>query len=234
MERLDKIISNQLNIPRSRVRRDIRGGKASVSGETVGNAGLLLDPQSADIVYCGQRVNYKKYIYIIMNKPAGVLSATEDKAKQTVVDLVPEGLRRASLFPVGRLDRDTTGLLLITDDGAFAHNIISPKKNIVKTYRVTLDGKPNGEAIKAFADGIILADGTKCRPAVLRICDGFDVEVEISEGKYHQIKRMFGVLGLGVNKLKRIALGGLKLPENLTEGDSRELSKTELEQIFDN
>lgn len=234
MERLDKIISNQLNISRSIARRDIRMGKVSVNGVTVRDPGLRFKPQCTDIVYCGQRVIYKKYLYIVMNKPKGVLCATEDKTRNTVIDLVPENLRRAQLAPVGRLDRDTTGLLLITDDGDFAHEIISPKKNITKIYRVTLDGVPDATVTEAFAHGVTLADGTKCRPAVLRIIDGCEVEIEICEGKYHQIKRMFGTVGLGVNELRRTALGGLHLPGDLEEGASRELTKAEFERIFNN
>lgn len=234
MQRLDKIISSQLNISRSIARNDIRIGKVFVEGQLIRDPGFQVDPDNTFIKYCGQPVNYKKYVYIIMNKPKGVLSASEDKSRKTVVDLVPDELKRAELFPVGRLDRDTTGLLIITDDGDFAHRVISPKKNVIKTYRAVLDGTITDRAIRLFAEGVVLADGTKCRPAVLKPIGECIAEVEISEGKYHQIKRMFGTVGLGVNELERIALGGLFLPQNLPCGECRELSKAELERIFSN
>ncbi len=234
MQRLDKIISSQLNISRSVARNDIRIGKVFVDGELIRDPSFQADPERSFIKYCGRPVCYKEYVYILMNKPKGVLSASEDKKRETVVDLVPDELRRGGLAPVGRLDKDTTGLLIITDDGEFAHNVISPKKNVVKTYKVELDGPVTQEMAELFEKGVVLADGTKCRPAVLRDLGENTAEIKISEGKYHQIKRMFGVVGLGVNQLERVALGGLALPEELAVGECRELSKSELEQIFSN
>ena len=149
-----------------------------------------------------------------------------------MVDLVPEHLRRKGLFPVGRLDKDTTGILLITDDGEFGHHLMSPKKHIPKTYEVLLDGKLLPEMCKSFESGIILADGTRCAPAVLEILSDKKALVTLREGKYHQIKRMFGTLGLPVEELKRISIGGLRLPDDIKEGDCRELSSAENELIF--
>ena len=230
-ERFDKIISTQFNISRREARIAIRRGKATLNGKVLRDFGALVEVDS-DITFNGQALNYKKFIYILMNKPKGVLSASNDKKKQTVVDLVPEHLKRNGLFPVGRLDKDTTGFLIITDDGEFAHKAISPKYEVYKSYIVTLDGELNENMVKAFADGITLADGTLCRKAELEILDKYVARVKICEGKYHQIKRMFGVVGLGVNELKRESIGGLKLPENLQEGDCVELSFAETQQIF--
>ncbi len=168
-----------------------------------------------------------------MNKPKGVLSASTDKKKQTVVDLVPESLKRNNLFPVGRLDKDTTGLLIITDDGEFAHNAISPKKEVFKTYEATLDGKVTEEMVESFSKGVVLADGTVCKKAYLKPLGNNRAEIKISEGKYHQIKRMFGTVGLGVNELCRTGFGTLSLPCDLTEGECKELSSREIQEIFE-
>ncbi len=233
-QRLDKIISSQLNIPRSMARTQIHRGKVTVNGVVCRDPSAQTDVDSAQITYKGQAVSYKKHIYLVLNKPKGIISASNDKSRETVVDLVPENLRRNGLSPVGRLDRDTTGLLLITDDGEFAHKIISPKSEILKTYEVTLDGELTDEICQSFAEGITLADGTKCKSAVLEIIDKTKARVKISEGKYHQIKRMFGVVGLGVNELKRIKIGSFELPQNLNEGDCRELSDEELKALFTN
>ncbi len=232
-ERFDKIISTQFNISRREARIAIRRGKATLNGKILRDFGALVEVDS-DITFNGQALSYKKFVYILMNKPKGILSASNDKKKQTVVDLVPEHLKRNGLFPVGRLDKDTTGFLIITDDGEFAHKAISPKYEVYKSYIVTLDGELNENMVKAFADGITLADGTLCRKAELEILDKCIARVKICEGKYHQIKRMFGVVGLGVNELKRESVGGLKLPENLQEGDCIELSFAEIEEIFAN
>lgn len=234
IKRLDKIISSQYGVSRSITKAIIHRGKVKVDGVVVRDPSMQIDIDSVTIEYRGQALSYKEHIYIIMNKPKGVLSASDDKSRETVVDLVPKELKRQGLFPVGRLDRDTTGLLIITDDGDFAHNVISPKKNITKTYLVTLDGDITEEMVKLFEDGVVLADGTRCKSAILRRTAENVAEIKITEGKYHQIKRMFGVVGLGVNELKRIALGNLKLPENLGCGESRELSEAEKTQIFDN
>ena len=186
-QRLDKIISTQFNISRKDARRDIKIGKVTVDGKTVKDFGFQADPEAALIEYMGQALCYKEHLYLVMNKPRGVISASLDKSRETVVDLVPEPLRRQGLFPVGRLDRDTTGLLIITDDGDFAHSLLSPKK---------------------------------------------EAEIKICEGRYHQIKRMFGVVNLGVNELKRVAVGGFFLPENLKSGECRELTNSEINAIF--
>ncbi|MDO4607885.1 MAG: pseudouridine synthase [Clostridia bacterium] len=227
-QRIDKFISNQLLISRSEARVGIRRGQATVNGDVIRDASRLVEPQTDNVTYNGQTVGYKEYVYILINKPQGVLSASTDKSRETVVDLVPEHLKRRELSPVGRLDKDTTGLLIITDDGAFAHDIISPKKNISKSYIAGLDGDVTDEMVALFKDGVVLADGTKCKPAVLQSLSQNTARITITEGKYHQIKRMFGTVGLGVNTLHREAIGGLTLPNNLHNGDCIEMTKQQL------
>ena len=232
MERLDKIISGGGGISRSDARKLILKGKASVNGETVKDIAFKVDPNKDEICLFGESVNYKKYLYLIMNKPKGVLTATEDKNKQTVIDLIPDELRRRDLFPVGRLDKDTTGLLIITNNGDFAHKLLSPNQKIPKKYLVTLDGEVGEDLILKFKNGLTLVDGTELSSATLEILtDKHTALVTITEGKYHQIKRMFGLFNLGVNELKRVSFAGLELPETLLEGEIRELTVNELECI---
>lgn len=224
-QRLDKFISNQLNISRSIVRDGIKSGEVTVNGITVKNPSYTIDVEKDGVIYKNTTIEYKEYIYILMNKPMGVLSASNDKSRTTVVDLVPDEMKRNGLFPVGRLDKDTTGLLLITDDGVFAHDCISPKKAIPKSYIAELDGEVTDDMIKKFADGVVLADGTVCKSAKLQRIGDKTARIIITEGKYHQIKRMFGTQDLGVNKLHRESIGNLHLPENLKEGQCIELTK---------
>lgn len=231
-QRLDKIISSQFNLTRSNARRAIRIGQVSVDGKIVKEFATAVDINSQKIEYCGKALSYKEHIYIIMNKPKGVLSASQDKLAKTVVDLIPQQLMRKNLFPVGRLDRDTTGLLIITDDGDFAHSLLSPKKKVYKTYIAVLDGDITDQMCKEFTKGIVLADGTECRPAYLKSLGNCCAEIKICEGRYHQIKRMFGVVGLGVNELKRVAIDDFWLPEDLKEGECRELEKNEISLLL--
>ncbi len=228
-QRLDKFISNQMILSRSVVRTGIHKGRATVNGAVVRDVAFVVDAQNDSITYDGKVVGYKEYVYILMNKPQGILSASNDKSRKTVVDLVPEQLKRQGLFPVGRLDKDTTGLLIITDDGIFAHNYISPKKEISKSYIAELDADINEDIIKSFKEGVTLADGTVCRPAVLERISINTARIIITEGKYHQIKRMFGTVGIGVNALHREAIGGLVLPDGLCAGECIEMTKEQLE-----
>lgn len=229
-QRLDKFISNQMILSRSIVRSGIKRGKATLNGEVIRDAGALIDAENDSIAYDGNVITYKEYIYIVMNKPKGVLTASTDKSRKTVVDLVPPHLKRQELFPVGRLDKDTTGLLIITDDGTFAHNCISPKKAIPKSYIATLDGDINDGMIKQFKAGVILADGTVCKNATLERISKNVARIIITEGKYHQIKRMFGTVGLGVNELHRESIGRFALPEELCAGECAEISKQQIER----
>lgn len=231
-QRLDKIISSQSGISRSSAREAIRKGKAAVNGAAVCDPSYRADPENDEITFDGQAVCYKKHIYIVMNKPAGVLSASTDKSKKTVIDLIPPEIYRRGLFPVGRLDKNTTGLLIITDDGDFAHRVLTPQKSIYKTYTAELDGPVTEETVKFFYDGVTLKDGTECRKAYLKPLAGNCAEIKICEGKFHQIKRMFGVVGLGVNALKRTAVGGYILPSSLEEGECKEVKFEQLNSIF--
>lgn len=231
-QRLDKFISNQLTVSRSTVRTGIQRGQALVNGNIITDAGFIIDTDSDTVVYNNIIVKYKEFLYILMNKPSGILSASNDKLRKTVVDLVVEKFNRKGLFPVGRLDKDTTGLLIITDDGVFAHNCISPKKGIPKTYIAELDGDFDGKTVERFKNGIVLADGTICKPALLERVSKNVARLIITEGKYHQIKRMFGTENLGVNKLHRESIGGLKLPEDLKEGEYVETNRAELEKLI--
>ncbi len=226
-ERLDKFISNQLNISRSMVKTALKRGQATVNGEVIKSPSVSVDSDKDKVCFDGKEIIYKKYVYILMNKPKGILSASNDKNRKTVVDLVPDGLKRTGLFPVGRLDKDTTGFLIITDNGEYAHNCISPKKDIPKSYIVTLDGYVTEDMIALFERGIVLADGYECKPAKLEIIEENKVRITITEGKYHQIKRMFGVVELGVNELHRESMGDMKLPENLESGKCIELTEKE-------
>ena len=230
--RLDKFISSQLNISRKDARAAILRGRAAVDGTTVRAADFKINENTDSVTFDGQALSYKKHIYIIMNKPRGVLSASDDKRQPTVIDIIPEKLRRNGLFPVGRLDKDTTGLLIITDDGDFAHRVLSPKKEIFKTYIAVLDGEITPDMPEKFLNGIVLADGTKCRRAFLRRVDKNTAEIKICEGKFHQIKRMFGTVGLGVNALERTAVGNFYLPEDLPQGACSETDSEALESIF--
>ncbi len=231
-QRLDKIISSQFPVSRKEARRDIKIGRVAVDGKVIKDFGYLADIENETVEYMGQAVDFKKYLYLVMNKPKGIISASSDKTRETVVDLVPENLRRTGLFPVGRLDRDTTGILLITDDGEFGHTLMSPKKHIPKLYEVQLDGPVTENMCRMFKEGITLADGTLCAGAELIPMEENKALVKITEGKYHQIKRMFGVVDLGVNDLKRVAIGGLRLPDDLKEGCCRELKREEFDRIF--
>lgn len=230
-QRFDKIIASQFSISRKDARTAIRKGKCTVDGLVLKDPSVSVSTDS-EIVFDGQVLKYEKYIYILMNKPRGVLSASSDKKRQTVVDLVPMQYKRNGLFPVGRLDKDTTGLLIITDDGDFAHKAISPKKNVYKTYETQLDGEVTQQMVESFEKGITLADGTLCRKAFLTPLENNCARIKICEGKYHQIKRMFGTVGLGVNGLKRVSFGALTLPESLDEGECRLLSKDEISSVF--
>lgn len=217
--RLDKFISNQTGMSRSEAREVLKSLRVTVNGKTEKMYDCKVNPETDTVTVNGEIVSYSEHLYLLMNKPKGVLTATEDKRQKTVVDLLPENLRRKDISPVGRLDKDTTGLLLLTDDGVLAHKIISPKSKIEKEYYAVLDGDIKPEYIEQFANGVVLADGTKCMPAKLTRISECCASIIICEGKYHQIKRMFGTVGLGVNELKRVRIGALSLPNELKEGE---------------
>lgn len=233
MERIDKIIASQGQYSRSEVRKLIKQGRVTLDSAIVRSPQEKADPQKSLITVDGKALSYKKHIYIMLNKPQGVVSATEDSSQKTVIDLVPDFLRRDGLFPAGRLDSDTTGFVLITDDGDFAHRILSPKNHIMKTYVATLQRSVTKEDIEAFRNGIELKDGTLCLEAEVLPLEGDlpRAQIKICEGKYHQVKRMFAALGNKVLALRRIKMGELCLDESLKEGQCRELTEQELIKI---
>lgn len=204
-------------------------GKVTVNGAVVKLSDHKVS-ESDEIFLGGNKISKNKHIYIVLNKPQGYVSATEDESQHTVLELVPPELFRKGLFPAGRLDKDTTGLMIITDDGDFAHRILSPKKHVRKSYAVTLDIPVTAEMKEAFEKGVALSDGV-CKPAGLASGGKYDCTVTLFEGRYHQIKRMFGCFGAKVTALKRISIGGFSLPENLPEGQCRELDESELDLI---
>ena len=229
--RLDKFIASQSALSRSQARSAIARGRVLVDGQVVRQPDCPVDTES-EIRLDGSMLSYKAYVYFMLNKPAGIVSATRDAAAKTVLDLLPAHCKKLHCSPVGRLDRDTTGLLLITNDGDFLHRVISPNRQIEKSYLVTLDaGLPPGLE-DVFAEGIRLADGTQCRPAVLERLGNCRARVVITEGKYHQIKRMFGTAGLGVTALHRERIGGLPLDPALAPGEMKELDFEKASSVF--
>lgn len=232
MERLDKILVTLGIGSRKEVQKLIKAKSVMVNGEIIVKPETKLEPESCEIKVKGQALNFQKHLYIMMNKPQGVVSATEDKDCKTVIDILPDEFKRKGLFPAGRLDKDTEGLLIITDDGDFAHKMLSPKKHIIKKYYAELDGEVTEDMVNRFSQGIVFKDGTKCLPAKLEILGKNSAYVEICEGKFHQVKKMFNVCGLNVTFLKRIAIGNLILDSNLTIGSSRMLTNYEKSAIF--
>ena len=226
--RLDKLLSECSTLSRSQVKQNIKGGSVTVNGNIITVPEYKVDSDADDVIFDGQRVAYEKFVYYMLNKPAGLLSATDDKKQKTVIDLFPAELRKKGLFPVGRLDKDTTGLLLITNDGEFAHRVISPKSEIIKTYHAVTEGSVNSDDIAAFKQGVMLADGTKCLPADLEPLSDGSCLVRVMEGKYHQVKRMLASRGKPVKALKRLSIGGLELDNSLFPSEFRKLSENEL------
>lgn len=235
MERLDKIISNLGYGSRKEVKTFAKKGLIEVDGVVVKDNGMLVDPEKSVIRINGEEILYRKYIYLMMNKPDGVISATHDNRDETVVDLLELDHQIFNPFPVGRLDKDTVGLLLLTNDGELNHRLISPKWHVDKVYYAKIDKAVTEDDIVKFKNGIVLDDGYKCLEAKLEIIssseEGSEVRVTIQEGKYHQVKRMFEAVGKTVMYLKRESFGGLDLDEDLEEGEYRELTDEELQLL---
>ena len=230
MERLDKVISSQTNYSRKDVKELIKQKKVMVNNQIVIKSDLKIDELSDKIVVNNEKINIKKNIYLILNKPKGYVSATKDNFDKTVLDFVPLEFRKRNIFPAGRLDKDTTGMMILTDDGEFAHDILAPKKHIKKIYKVTIDKEITEEMIKDFHDGIMLNDGI-CKMANLEKINNNLGIVTLTEGRYHQIKRMFACFKANVIELERIGMGELMLPKDLQLGDIRELTEEELQKI---
>lgn len=236
MERIDKIISSQLNITRNEARAFIKVKKVFLNGVPVTSLNKKADTEKDIVTVDGKEIFFKKYVYIMMNKPKGVISSTDGRktGEKTVVDILPSDMKRRNLFPAGRLDKDTTGFMLITDDGEFAHRILSPKHHIPKTYIAVLDKPFDDALVKAFENGVEIGDDV-CMPAEISAKDGdFNTAVvTIRQGMYHQIKRMFKKFGITVTELKRIKMGSLKLDENLAPGQCRYIESDEMSKFFD-
>lgn len=231
MERLDKVISSQLGYSRKEVKELIKRKRVSVNNQLVDKSDYKINLETDKVSVDNQELTIKKYLYLILNKPKGYVSATTDNKDRTVLDLVPQEYLHRNLFPAGRLDKDTTGLMIITDDGNFAHEILSPKKHIKKTYNVTIDIPVTLEMVDGFQKGVNLNDG-ECKSAKLEITGKYTALVTLTEGRYHQIKRMFGCFKAKVLELERISMGKLTLPENLKSGECRELTEEELKKIL--
>ena len=230
--RLDKYLAETAQCTRSEAKAMLSRGRVTVNG-TVCKKGDTQLKETDSVTVDGQPLSYRKFVYIMLNKPEGVVSASADKRDTTVVDLVKDAYPRRELFPAGRLDKTSTGFVLLTDDGTFAHDILAPKRHVSKTYTVVIDTPLTDEMRAGFANGVTLADGTALSPAEVEALtpDGLTVRVKLRQGVYHQIKRMFGVYHAGVNALHRDAIGGLALDAALEPGQWRELSDDEMAEI---
>lgn len=230
--RLDKYLADMGIASRRELKQVIRSGRVSVDGAAVTSPELKLDPEKSAVALDGTVLSYSKHRYYMLYKPCGVVTATEDGRQRTVLDLVTPEMRRMGLFPVGRLDKDTSGLLLLTDDGEFAHRVISPKSEVVKLYYAQVEGELTEEDAAAFARGVVLGDGTQCLPARLDILAPGECRIAVMEGKYHQVRRMLASRGKPVKTLKREAIGALRLDEGMREGDFRELDQSEIGLVY--
>ncbi len=230
-QRLDKLLSNFGFGSRATIKRLVKSGLVTVDGIVVSDASLHVDPENSVVIINGKKLNYREFVYLMMNKPAGIISATRDAKLKTAIDILPEEFACFDLFPAGRLDIDTEGMLLLTSDGQLAHDILSPKKHVDKRYIALIEGETTDEDVRIFAEGVILDDGYKAMPAELEIMRSgirSEVEIVLHEGKFHQVKRMFEAVGKKVVYLKRIQMGSLRLDESLEPGECRELSIEEV------
>ncbi len=233
-QRIDKILSNLGYGSRSEIKKYCKQGSVVVNGSEVSNPGTQVDTENDEILFNGEEVIYREYIYLMMNKPDGYVSATTDKYDPTVLDLIDLSYLAFEPFPVGRLDKDTEGLLVLTNDGKLSHRVLSPKKHVPKTYYAKIDGVVTEKDVEAFLEGVVLDDGYKTMPSQLNILksdDESEIELTIHEGKFHQVKRMFESVGKKVVYLKRLSMGNLKLDESLELGEYRELTDEEVKLI---
>lgn len=228
MERLDKVIANRGAASRREVKTLVRQGRVLVDGIPAAAADMKVDAVAAVITVDGVALESERHVYLLLHKPAGVLTATEDKRQPTVLDLIPQEMRRRELAPVGRLDKDTEGLLLLTDDGELTHRLLSPKYHVDKVYYARVEGVPDAADAAAFAEGLLLGDGLQCLPAKLEPLGGGECLVTLREGKFHQVKRMLASRGKPVLYLKRLAIGPLRLEPELAAGQCRLLTAEEL------
>lgn len=232
MERLDKLLAGTGRWSRREVKALVRQGLVRVDGRLAASAEDKLDPAAAIITVAGETVALHRFTYVLLHKPAGVLTATEDRKQPTVLDLLPPELRRIGLAPVGRLDKDTEGLLLLTNDGELAHRLLSPKYHVDKRYLARVDGELSAADAEAFARGMTLGDGLECLPAGLELLPGHACIVTLREGKFHQVKRMLAARGAPVLYLKRLSMGPLVLEDSLAAGAYRLLRAEEISALY--
>ena len=231
---LDKLLSASAGVTRTEAKAILRAGRVRVGGSPVMDSSVQVE-ETSDLTLDGSPLRYWKYVYLMMHKPSGVLSATEDPRDRTVLDLLPEPFRRLELFPAGRLDKDATGLLLLTNDGGFCHRVISPKQEVWKRYLAMTAGPLFPEHAERFRTGMLLEDGSTCLPAgleILRTGEESECVVTLREGKFHQVKRMLAACGAPVIRLHRLSVGGLELDPSLAPGEARELTEEERERVF--
>ena len=229
LERLDKLLASTGRWSRKEVKDLVRQGRVQVNGRPVLRSEEKWEPTETELMVDGQRVDCAPFVYLMLHKPAGLLSATEDRDQRTVLDLLPEHLRRRGLFPVGRLDKDTEGLLLLTDDGPLGHDLLAPNKHVDKVYYAQVDGTVDAADAEALAQGMVLGDGLACLPAGLEpLGDGSECLVTLREGKYHQVKRMLAARGKPVRYLKRLSMGPIRLDPALGPGEWRPLTREEV------
>ncbi len=234
LQRLDKVIASTGKWSRREVKLLVKQGRVLVDGWPAGSPEDKVDPEAVEIAVNGETLTYRKYTWIMLNKPAGYLSATEDGKGATVLDLLPQELQRQGLFPVGRLDKDTEGLLLLTNEGGLAHDLLSPRHHVDKEYYVRVEGRLTEEDCRAFEAGIVLGDGTVCQSAGLRILtagETSEAHVILREGKFHQVKRMLAYCGKPVQYLERVRMGNLTLDRTLERGEYRFLTREEVESL---
>ena len=232
--RVDKLLSNVGVASRAELKKYCKQGLISVNGKVINNPGVQVDSENDDVRFNGEKIVYREFVYIMLNKPDGYISATYDKYDPIVLDLIDQSYLVFEPFPVGRLDKDTEGLLVLTNDGQLAHRVLSPKKHVPKTYYAKIQGKVTEEDILAFEKGVILDDGYETMPSQLKILksdDMSEIELTIHEGKFHQVNRMFESVGKKVVYLKRLSMGKLKLDESLGLGEYRELTEEEVKLI---
>ena len=230
--RIDKFLTGAGVASRTEASKAAKRGLILVNGAPVKKADVHIDPESDKIIYCGREITYRKWTYVMLNKPEGYVSATEDSRLPVVTELLPEELRKRELFPVGRLDRDTVGLMILTNNGPLAHTLLSPKRHVEKEYRFECAEILPEEAEHAFAVGVTLADGYECKSAGL-LLDGSRKSgiITLTEGKYHQIKRMIASFGNKVTYLERISFGGIPLDASLSRGEWRYLTDAEAREL---
>ena len=231
LQRIDKILSSQNIGSRNDIKEMIKKKRISADGKIILKPDEKFNPETAEIKIDGNIISFKKYLYIMMNKPSGVLSATYDKYDKTVIDILPKEFQRNGLFPAGRLDKDTEGFVLITDDGELAHKMLSPKNHVYKLYKAVVDKTLTDEDVQSFEQGISFGQDDFL-PASMKILDEHTALVEICEGKFHQVKKMFNSVGANVIYLKRLRIGGVFLDENLSDGECRELTQNEISDIL--